>query len=188
MAKKIENQNEVQGQPRKSLYSLANDFVELLELNEDGDIDEEEFETKLAKYTEQIGDKMDSWLKVAIELKTRGEGKVAYAKAASENVAKIKKDGEADVAHAQRMYNMVMTVMELQGIKKFNGETMTATIRNNTPSLEYDDVEDIPSEYLIQQEPKVDSKKLKDYLKELEKDGKSCDFARLRYGKCLIVK
>lgn len=82
----------------------------------------------------------------------------------------------------------VMNVFASSTIKKFNGETMTATIRNNTPSLEYDDVEDIPSEYLIQQEPKVDSKKLKDYLKELEKDGKSCDFARLRYGKCLIVK
>lgn len=90
--------------------------------------------------------------------------------------------------HAKRMYDMVLTTMELQGMKAFKGDLMSATIRTGNSSVEYDDIEDIPSEYLIPQDPKVDTTALKIYLKSLEENGESCEFARLKYSKSLLVK
>ena len=180
--------DEVLEERKKSLSDLGNEFVELLELSEDGDISEEEFDERLQVLTDQISDKMDGWLKVACQIKARGEAKIAYAKAEADAIDKIKKSGETDVKHAKRMLEMVLTTMELQGMKKFTGDLMSATIRNNAPSVEYDDIEDIPSEYLIPQDPKVDTKALKDYLKDLEEKGEPCEFARLKYTKSLLVK
>ena len=75
-----------------------------------------------------------------------------------------------------------------QGMKAFKGDLMSATIRTGNSSVEYDDIEDIPSEYLIPQDPKVDTTALKIYLKSLEENGESCEFARLKYSKSLLVK
>lgn len=184
----MSKKDEMLEEKKKSLFALGNEFVELLELSEDGDISEEEFDERLQILTDQLSGKMDGWLKVAYQLKARGEGKIAYAKAEAEAIDKIKKNGEADVKHAKRMYDMVLTTMELQGMKKFTGDLMSATIKNNAPSVEYDDIEDIPSEYLIPQDPKVDTNALKNYLKDLEEKGEPCEFARLKYTKSLLVK
>lgn len=186
--KDMSKKDEMLEEKKKSLFALGNEFVELLELSEDGDISEEEYEEKIQALTDQLSGKMDGWLKVAYQLKTRGEGKIAYAKAEAEAIDKIKKNGEADVKHAKRMYDMVLTTMELQGMKAFKGDLMSATIRTGNSSVEYDDIEDIPSEYLIPQDPKVDTTALKIYLKSLEENGESCEFARLKYSKSLLVK
>lgn len=172
---------------KKSLTELGSEFVELLELSEDGEITDEEFEDAMDNLTKMIDGKIDSWLSIAFKMKARGKAKQAYAKALQEEYDKIKKSGDADIRHADRMYDVVMSILELQGVKKFEGDYMKATIKSCPPTVEYDCFEDIPSQFLIPQEPKVDAKALKNHLLKMEKEGKSCEYARLKRNKILLV-
>ena len=43
----MSKKDEMLEEKKKSLYNLGNEFVELLELSEDGDISEEEFDERL---------------------------------------------------------------------------------------------------------------------------------------------
>lgn len=183
--------NETNLAKKETIFTLADDFVELLELSEDGDISEEDFERELEMLKTKLDGKTESWLKVAMELKTRGDAKVAYAKSAAENIKKVKTDGERSIAHAKRMYDVVKDILILQGNKKFEGELLTATVRKNAPSLVIDNYEDIPDEYLIPQDPTINVKAIKEALINAEKEGRESpcsDFAHLERSKTLIVK
>ena len=61
----MSKKDEMLEEKKKSLFALGNEFVELLELSEDGDISEEEYEEKIQALTDQLSGKMDGWLKVA---------------------------------------------------------------------------------------------------------------------------
>lgn len=171
-----------------TLYELTGEFIELMELLEDEEITEEEFNERLAKIEIDTDKKLEAYLELSNEFLTRGEAKVAYAKAAKERIESKRKSGEADINRANRMKEMVLNVLKVRGVKKFEGNLFRATIRKNAPTVEYDNIEDIPEEYLIPQDPKVDTKELKEYLKKLEAEGKTCEYARLKYSESLLVK
>lgn len=171
-----------------TIFQLGSEYVELEELLEDEDITEEEFEERLAKLNCDTDEKIEAYLEISNEYLTRGEAKIAYAKAAEERIKAKKKAGEADCNRAKRMREMVLSVLKVRGSKKFVGKTFKATVKKNAPTVEYDDINDLPKEYLILQNPKVDVKALKDMLKEKEEKGEDCEFARLKYSDSLLVK
>lgn len=173
---------------KKSIFELGSSYVELEELLEDDDITEAEFKEKLLELNIDTDAKIERYLELANEYAARGNAEIAYAKAAEDAISKKKKAGEADVNKSKALKNAVIAVLKVRGDKQFVGKLFKATIKKNQPSLEYDSLDDIPDEFKTPQEPKLDTNKLKKYLKDLEAEDKTCEFARLKYSESLIVK
>lgn len=171
-----------------TIFELGAEYVELLELLEDEDITDEEFQKRLETLNCDTDEKIEAYLRISNEYITKGEAKIAYAKAAEERIKQKKKSGESDINRAKRMRAMVVAVLKVRKQKKFEGKLFRATLKSNAPTVEYDDIDDIPEEYLIPQDPKVDTKALKEMLIKMEKEGKACEYARLKYSETLLVK
>jgi hypothetical protein len=173
---------------KKTIFELGSSYVELEELLEDDDITEAEFKEKLLELNIDTDAKIERYLELANEYTARGNAEIAYAKAAEDAISKKKKAGEADINKAKAMKNAVIAVLKVRGDKQFIGKLFKATIKKNQPSLEYDSLDDIPDEFKTPQEPKLDTNKLKNYLKDLEAEKKTCEFARLKYSESLVIK
>lgn len=172
----------------EKVQDLGGEYVELLELLEDEDITEEEFEERMKGLSISTNEEIERILTIATEYQTRGEAKIAFAKTAQDRINMKKKSGESDCKHANYLKKCVKNVLILRNEKKFQGEIFRATVKNNADYVEIDNPEDIPADFLIEQDPKVDLKKLKEYLTTLEKENKTCTFAHLRKSTSLLVK
>ena len=75
------------------------------------------------------------------------------------------------------------TAMRATGKTKFKTDLFSFNIQKNPPKLVIDKPEEIPEEYLIPQEPKINSKAIKDMLKE-----KELPFAHLEQSESLRIR
>ena len=92
------------------------------------------------------------------------EGDIAALKAEEERLAKKRKAIENNI---KRMKGTLQEAMELTGKTKFKTDLFSFGIQKNPAAVVMDAqyIENIPEEYLIPQEPKIDRQKLKDDLK-----------------------
>lgn len=171
-----------------TIFEMGAEYVELYELLEDEDITDEEFQERLAALDCDTDEKIEAYLRISNEYITKGEAKIAYAKAAEERIKQKKKSGEADINRAKNMREMVKNVLKVRNQKKFEGKLFRATVKAVAPTVEYDDINDIPKEYLIPQDPKINTKALKEMLIKMEEEGKTCEYARLKRSDTLLVK
>ena len=127
-----------------SLYELTSDYMELLELAEDPDIDEQAFLDTLEGIEGALEDKADNYAKCMRMLEADAKG----IKAEEERLAKRRKTIEGNVS---RMKSALQYAMEATGKTKFKTQLFSFGIRNNKPSVVVDaaDVDDIPLEYLV---------------------------------------
>lgn len=143
-----------------TLYDLTSEYMDLLAMLEDPDMDEE----VLADTLEAIGGEL--------EIKADGYARV---------MRQMDADAKAIKAEEERLYNRrkslenrsawlkqrLQSVMEVTGMRKFKTELFSFGIQKNPASVVIDEqyIENIPKEYLIAQEPKIDRQKLKEDLK-----------------------
>ena len=66
------------------------------------------------------------------------------------------------------MKESLETAMRATGKTKFKTDLFSFNIQKNPPRLVIDKPEEVPEEYLIPQEPKIDTKAIKEILKEQE--------------------
>ena len=94
-------------------------------------------------------------------------------------------DGAKSVeANIDRMKAALMTAMKLTGKTKFKTELFGYGIQKNPPSLKIDMPDRVPEEFLIPQEPKVDSAAIKKELKE----GVVYDWCHLEQSESLRIR
>lgn len=143
------------------LYEIVGEFKELLEM-----ASEENMDQKL------ISDTLES---IEFEFEEKADG---YAKV----VKMLEGDVEAIDKEIKRLTEKKNTIKNnISGIKKNLENAMLATgktkfktllfgygIQKNPASVSIDDETQIPKEYWIEQEPKLDKKSLAAYLKENE--------------------
>jgi hypothetical protein len=81
-----------------------------------------------------------------------------------ERLTKLKKSMEGNV---QRLKNNLQFAMEATGKTKFKTGLFSFGIQKNPPSVVMDEqyLENIPEKYLVQQDPVIDKKKIKEDLK-----------------------
>ena len=72
------------------------------------------------------------------------------------------------------------------GKEKFKTELFSFGIQNNPPKVVIDDYSKIPAEYLIEQEPKIDNKSIKEFLQKT--DDQRSFFAHLEQGRSLRIR
>ena len=141
-----------------TLYNITNNFVELMDKAQDGELTEEEYN--------QLGEEL------AIELQKKGSNLIGYTKnveltinAMKEEEKRISDSRKVLENKLERFKGYVKDNMERLGITKMETSLGTLSIAKNPMSIEIENEEEVPSEYLIVT-TKVDKTKIKNHFKE----------------------
>lgn len=160
-----------------TLYSLTEEYQELMSMALDPDIDEEALADTLEGIEGEIECKADGYAKVMRNL----EADASAIKAEIARLTERKKHIEANV---DRMKRSLETAMRLTGKTKFKTSLFSFNIQKNPASLKIDNPDRIPAEFLIPQDPKIDTAGIKKELKE----GTVFDWCHLEQGESLRIK
>lgn len=162
-----------------TLYELTNDWLQLMDMLEDGEVDEDVINDTLEGLDYEIEQKADGYARVIRNL----ESDVAGLKTEIDRMAKMKTVIENNIA---RLKKNLQKAMELTGKTKFKTDLFSFNIQNNPSSVVIDaeSVDDIPIEYLVTQPPKIDKKKISETIKA----GVDLHFAHLEQTKSLRIK
>ena len=164
-----------------TLYELTNDYMELLQMAEDPDIDEQAFLDTLEGIEGALEDKADNYAKVMRMLDSD-------ALAIREEERRLKARREAIENNIRRMKSALQYAMEATGKTKFKTTLFSFGIQNNPASVVMDeyDIENIPERFLKYKDPEIDRKAIKDAIKAGDED--AMDIAHLEQTRGLRIK
>ena len=163
-----------------NLYELSNDYIKLLELLEEGELDPEMLEEAMQYTKEELSIKFENYCKVIRNI----ENNIAGLKAEEDRMSARRKAMENNI---KAMKTRMLDAMVTTDTKKIDGELFTISRQKNPASVVMDVnyIEDVPEKYLIEQDPKIDKKKLAEDLKAgVELDG----IAHLEQGEGIRIK
>ena len=143
-----------------TLYELTNDYMNLLELAEDPDIDEQAFMDTLEGIEGALEDKAEGYAKVIRTL----EGDAAACDAESKRLRNKKQTIENNI---KRMKAALQCAMQITGKTKFKTSLFSFGIQKNPAAVVIDEehLENIPDRFLIPQDPQIDKRAIKEALK-----------------------
>ena len=149
-----------------TLYELTEDYMNLLELAEDPDIDEQAFMDTLEGIDGALEDKAEGYAKVIRTL----EGDAAACDAESKRLRNKKQAIERNI---DRMKKALQYAMETTGKTKFKTPLFSFNIQKNTPSVVMDEqyIENIPDRFLIHKDPEINRAAIKSAIKAGEDVG-----------------
>ena len=143
-----------------SIYEITADYLELLDMAEDPEMDPQVFEDTLEAVGGELECKAESYAKVMRQL----ESDAAGLKAEIDRLTNRRRTIEANV---DRMKRALTNCMYATGKTKFKTELFSFGIQKNPASLHIDcELKDIPKKYLIRQDPKIDKVALKKAILE----------------------
>lgn len=160
-----------------TLYELTEAYQELLSMALDPDTDPEALADTMEAIDGEIEVKADGYAKVMKELKAIADARKAEAKRLLDGAKSVE-------ANIDRMKSALMTAMKLTGKTKFKTELFGYGIQKNPPALKIDMPDKVPEEFLIPQEPKIDSAAIKKELKE----GVVYDWCHLEQSESLRIR
>lgn len=143
-----------------TLYELTEDYMNLLELAEDPDIDEQAFTDTLEGIDGALEDKAEGYAKVIRTL----EGDAAACDAESKRLRNKKQTIENNI---RRMKAALQYAMQATGKTKFKTALFSFGIQKNPAAVVIDEgyIKNIPDRFLIPQDPQIDKKAIKEALK-----------------------
>lgn len=160
-----------------TLYQLTDDYLTLLEMAEDPDIDEQAFMDTLEGIEGALEIKAEGYAKVIRTL----EGDAAACDAESKRLRNKKQTIERNI---DRMKKALQFAMESTGKTKFKTPLFSFNIQKNGYSVSILDESKIPDKYLIPQEPQVDKRAIVADLK----GGEQYSWAELVQTKSLRIR
>ena len=160
-----------------TLYELTEAYQELLSMALDPDTDPEALADTMEAIDGEIEVKADGYAKVMRNL----EADASAIKAEIARLTERKKHIEANV---DRMKRSLETAMRLTGKTKFKTSLFSFNIQKNPASLKIDNPDKVPAEFLIPQDPKIDTVGIKKELKE----GIVYDWCHLEQSESLRIR
>jgi hypothetical protein len=159
-----------------TLYDLTAEFMQLLEMSQDPDVDPEMLADTMEAVEGELEVKADGYAKVIREL----EGASSTVKAEMDRLVAKKKTIDNSISRIKKSLeeSMIQT-----GKTKFKTDLFSFGIQKNPAALVIDQPEMIPSEYLIPQDPKVDNAGIKKLLKE-----QNVEWAHLEQSESLRIR
>ena len=163
-----------------TLYQLTADYLNLLEMAEDPDIDEQAFM-----------DTLDG-IEGAIEIKAEGYAKVmrqleADAAACDAESKRLKNKSKTIDNNIRRMKQALQFAMQATGKTKFKTALFSFYIQKNSASVVMDEpyIENIPERFLIRKDPEINRKAIKEAINNGEDIG---GIAHLEQTESLRIK
>lgn len=143
-----------------TLYEISSEYMELLAMMEDPDADLEIISDTLEAIGGELEAKADGYARVMHQM----DADAKAIKAEEERLYKRRKGLEERSAWLK---HRLQFAMERTGKTKFRTELFSFSVQNNPASVVIDEqyIENIPEEYLIRQDPKIDRNKMKEDLK-----------------------
>ena len=143
-----------------SLYELTAEYQALLMMAEEEDTDEQAILDTMEGLEGEIEDKAQGYACVMRQIS-------ADIEAVKAEIDRLKKRKETMENNITNMKKVLQYSMEAVGKTKFKTPLFSFGIQNNPPSVVLDEqyIENIPEEYLIPQEPKIDRQKIKEDIK-----------------------
>lgn len=142
-----------------TLYELTSEYMDLLAMLEDPEIDEEVIADTLEGLTGEIWVKADGYARVIKQM----DADAKAIKTEEDRLYNRRKSLENRITYLK---NRLQYAMELTDSRKIYTDLFNISIQKNPPKVVIDDPKRIPSEYLIPQEPKVDTAAIKEALKD----------------------
>ena len=162
-----------------NIYEITNQFSFLKTLEETGEISEEEVKGALDVAKEDLADKLEDYCKVIKNL----EAEIVGLEAEEDRLAARRQAKENAV---ERMKKAMKWAVEQSGDNKIPCGTFTVAVQKNPQKCVIDlSVADIPSKYLIPQEPKINNKLL---LDDLKASGEQVPYAHLEQTTSLRIR
>ena len=139
-----------------NIYELTNELSLLWDLMENGELEDEVLIGAFDVAKEDLADKLEGYCKFIKNLESDIQG----LKAEEERLNARRKTMENTVTRCKEAMKFALNTA---GEKKIACGTFTVSVQNNAPSVVLDEqyLENIPEEYLVPQEPKIDKKKIK---------------------------
>lgn len=142
-----------------TLYELTGSMKHLLDLAQSGEVDQETIDNTI--------ESMD--LTTDIEIKIEGYAIVMDELKASNERIRSEEKRLADRRRVQqnnydRMRATLLDQMKLLQLDRVKTDKYTVSVRKNPVKVTVRDEKNIPKDFFIEQRPKVDRKKLKEYL------------------------
>lgn len=160
-----------------TLYELTEQFQELLSMALDPDVDEQALADTMEAIDGEIEVKAEGYAKVMKEL----DADVSAIKAEIARLTERKKSIETNI---DRMKRSLESAMRLTGKTKFKTSLFSFIIQKNPASLKIDNPDRVPEEFLIPQDPKIDTVSIKKELKE----GTVFDWCHLEQSESLRIR
>lgn len=164
-----------------TLYELSSEYMQLLEMMEDPEVDDD----VLADTLEGIGG----------ELELKADGYARIMRQMDADAKAIKAEEERLYARRKSLENRsawlkqrLKDVMELTGKTKFKTELFSFGIQKNPARVVIDDPSRIYEDYLIEQEPKVDTVAIRNALKDPEEAALWDGIAHLEQSESLRIR
>ena len=151
-----------------NIYEITDRFLQVQELIESGEYDKEMLETTLECIDCELEEKADGYARIIRNM----EVTIAGLKAEEERLGQRRKAMENGV---KGLKENLLFAMQTTGKVKFKTELFSFNVQKNPAKLVLVEGAEIPAEYLIEQEPKVDTAGIKEQLKM----GEVFDFAKL---------
>ena len=172
-----------------NIYELTGEYLELLNMLEDEEVDEQVIMDTLESIEFEIEDKADGYAKIIKSLETNVEGLSKEA----DRLTTRKKTYENRIKWLKQNLEMCMRAT---GKRKFTTDLFSFGIQKNggKRKLVIDvDVENVPERYRIKQPDAIDGDSIREYLKENGLEGQdgslNCDFAHLEpQGESLRIR
>lgn len=172
-----------------NIYELTGQFLQLLDMLEDEEVDEQVIMDTLESVEYEIEDKADGYAKIIKALKADVDG----IQKENDRLTSRKKTYENRIKWLKQNLEMCMRAT---GKKKFTTDLFSFNIQKNggKRKLTIDvDVENIPEEYRIKQPDAVNGDKLREYLKENGLEGQdgslNCEWCHLEpQGESLRIR
>lgn len=160
----------------ESLYQLTDEYLQLLEMAEDPDVEPDVLKDTMEAIGGEIEIKADGYAKVIRQLSADAEG-------ISAEIERLTARKKAIEANTDRMKKSLQNAMQVTGKTKFKTQLFSFRIQKNAPSVVMDS-DEIPEKYLVPQAPKVDKKGISAALKA----GENLGFAHLEQSESLRIQ
>ena len=164
-----------------SLYELTGDYLRLLELMEDPDVDPEVLKDTLEGLDGDIEAKMDACAAVKLELESSSEK-------LDKEIKRLQKKKKTVDNNIDRLRENMKLSMIAMGKEKIQTLKFLFVVKKNAPKLEIVDEKAVPDDYKIPQPSKIDAKKLLAFVKEQEKKNQPLPYAKTEVGTSLLIK
>lgn len=157
-----------------TLYQLTAEQIRLMEILADPETDADELADTIEAVQADFEDKADAYGQVYTQL-------MADAEQISDEIERLTAMRKSKETGAKRLKEAMLRAMLLTGQSKVEGKLYAFSTRKSKAVVTTGTV---PDDFLIAQEPKVDKRKIADYLKL----NPACDWAAWEEHTSLIVR
>ena len=160
-----------------TIYEISGEYVKILEMLEDGDIEPEEVEALMDELNKDLKNKFDGYMRVYHQLQSESE-------AIDKEIKRLTALKKTINNNCERIKSTIKNAMMATDTPKIKTELFSASLKSTPGKMVIDIIEDVPKQFWKQADPEIDDSGLKSYVKEHP----NCEFAHIEKGKALIIK